>query len=81
MKTLVIDEGGTNTTLLATGRQEVVKIPSGPGMTADGMVRAVLGVTRDWDYQAVSIGYPGPAVDGRPLREPDRYQRVRREQS
>ena len=70
MKTLVIDVGGTNIKLLATGQQEVVKIPSGPEMTADGMVRAVLEAAHDWDYAVVSIGYPGPAVDGRPLREP-----------
>ncbi len=76
MKTLVIDVGGTNIKLLATGQQfatgqqEVVKIPSGPEMTADGMVRAVLGAAHDWDYEVVSIGYPGPVVDGRPLREP-----------
>ncbi len=70
MKTLVIDVGGTHIKLLATGQKEVVKIPSGPEMTAEGMVRAVLEATRGWDYQAVSIGYPGPVVDGRPLREP-----------
>jgi polyphosphate glucokinase len=70
MKTLVIDVGGTNIKLLATGQQEVCKIPSGPEMTADGMIRAVLGATHDWDYEVVSIGYPGPVVDGRPLREP-----------
>jgi predicted NBD/HSP70 family sugar kinase len=70
MKTLVIDVGGTNIKLLATGQQEVVKIPSGPEMTADGMIRVVLEATHDWDYEVVSIGYPGPVVDGRPLREP-----------
>ena len=39
-------------------------------MTADEMVRAVLEATHDWDYEVVSIGYPGPVVDGKPLREP-----------
>ena len=70
MNTLVIDVGGTNLKLSATGRQQVVKIPSGPSMTAEEMVRATLAATHDWDFQAVSIGYPGPVVDGRPLREP-----------
>jgi predicted NBD/HSP70 family sugar kinase len=70
MKTLVIDVGGTHIKLLATGRQEVLKISSGLEMTADGMVRAVLGAAADWDYEVLSIGYPGPVVDGRPLREP-----------
>ena len=70
MKTLAIDVGGTNIKLLATGQLEVCKIPSGPEMTADGMIQAVLGAAHDWDYEVVSIGYPGPVVDGRPLREP-----------
>ncbi len=70
MSTLVIDVGGTHIKLLATGRQEARKIPSGPSMTAEEMVRDVLRATHDWDYRAVSIGYPGPVVDGKPLREP-----------
>jgi polyphosphate glucokinase len=70
VKTLVIDVGGTHVKFLATGQQEAVRIPSGPSMTAEKMIEAVLGATHDWDYQAVSIGYPGPVVDGRPIREP-----------
>jgi polyphosphate glucokinase len=70
MKTLVIDVGGTHIKLLATGQADVAKIPSGTSMTADAMVRAILDVTHAWDYEVVSIGYPGPVVDGKPLREP-----------
>jgi polyphosphate glucokinase len=70
MKTLVIDVGGTNIKLLASGQQDPVKIPSGPAMTAEEMVRAVLDATHAWDYEVISIGYPGPVVDGKPLREP-----------
>ena len=70
MKTLVIDVGGTHIKLLATGQEDIRKIPSGPRMTADEMVSAVLAATQDWDYQVVAIGYPGPVVDGKPLREP-----------
>jgi polyphosphate glucokinase len=70
MNTLAIDVGGTNIKLLATGQREPVKIPSGPTMTAEKMVRDVLEAARTWDYQRVSIGYPGPVVDGKPLSEP-----------
>jgi hypothetical protein len=70
MKTLVIDVGGTNVKLLATGQKDESKIASGTSMTADAMVRAVLDVAHTWDYEVVSIGYPGPVVDGRPLSEP-----------
>ena len=61
-KILAIDVGGTHVKLLATGQQEAVKIPSGPSMSAEEMVRDALGATHEWDYQVVSIGYPGPVV-------------------
>jgi polyphosphate glucokinase len=70
VKTLVIDVGGTNVKLLATGRRTPVKIPSGPRLTPQRMVREVRAATADWDYAAVSIGYPGPVVNGRPAKEP-----------
>jgi len=34
------------------------------------MVRDVKAVTRDWKYDRVSIGYPGPVTAGHPVREP-----------
>ena len=67
---LVIDVGGTNIKVLATGQKEPVKIPSGPKMTAKKMVKDVRNATTGWDYSAVSIGYPGPVVHGHPLGEP-----------
>jgi len=38
MNALVINIGGTNVKILATGQQEPVKFPSGPAMTATAMV-------------------------------------------
>jgi polyphosphate glucokinase len=67
---LVIDVGGTNVKVLATGQKEPIKIPSGPKMTARKMVKEVRKATSGWKYSAVSIGYPGPVVHGRPLSEP-----------
>ena len=34
------------------------------------MVRGVKAITKDVTYDVVSIGYPGPVIHGRPLREP-----------
>jgi polyphosphate glucokinase len=34
------------------------------------MVEAVRREARDWEYDAVTIGYPGPVVDGRIMLEP-----------
>src|SRR3984893_8952651 len=67
---LVIDVGGTNVKLLATGQKEPHKIPSGPSMTAGKMVSVVKDATRGWKYDRVSLGYPGPIINGHPLREP-----------
>jgi predicted NBD/HSP70 family sugar kinase len=67
---LVIDVGGTNVKVRVSGQKEPVKIPSGPKMTASKMVQEVLAASRDWKYDAVSIGYPGPVIHGHPLSEP-----------
>jgi polyphosphate glucokinase len=69
-KVLVVDVGGTSIKLLASGQKEARKFPSGPKMTAETMVRVAKKTAKDWDYDVVSIGYPGPVVHGRPLREP-----------
>jgi polyphosphate glucokinase len=69
-KVLVVDVGGTSIKLLATGQKEARKFPSGPKMTAETMVRVAKKTAKDWDYDVVSIGFPGPVVHGRPLREP-----------
>jgi len=69
-RVLVIDVGGTNIKLLASGQKEARKFPSGPRMTAETMVRVAKRTAKGWDYDVVSIGYPGPVVHGRPLREP-----------
>ena len=50
MNVLVIDIGGTNVKVLATGQQEPIKFPSGPAMTAKAMVAGVKERTRDWKY-------------------------------
>lgn len=70
MNVLVIDVGGTNVKVSATGRKEPIKIPSGPEMTAQQMVDAVLNATKGWKYEAVSIGFPGPVIHAKPLAEP-----------
>jgi polyphosphate glucokinase len=67
---LVIDVGGTHIKVLATGQKEPVKIPSGAKMTPQRMVKQVREATKDWNYSAVSIGYPAPVVHGHPLSEP-----------
>src|SRR5271156_636651 len=69
-KVLVIDVGGTNVKMLATGQKEPRKFPSGPTMTAQKMVQVVKDGTKDWEYDCISLGFPGPIINGHPLREP-----------
>jgi polyphosphate glucokinase len=75
MKVLVIDIGGTNVKIALMTRPsregvEVTKIPSGPEMSAKQMVVSVVEAAKDWGYEAVSIGYPGPISYGKILMEP-----------
>jgi len=67
---LVVDIGGTSVKLLASGHQTHRSFPSGPKMTPKGMVSGVKKLAADWAYDAVSIGYPGPVLRGRPIAEP-----------
>jgi polyphosphate glucokinase len=67
---LVVDVGGTNIKMLATGQKEARKMPSGPTMTAGRMVRVVKACVKDWEFDRVSLGYPGPIINGHALREP-----------
>jgi polyphosphate glucokinase len=70
MKILVIDIGGTNVKMLASGHEEPRRFPSGPELTPEKMVVGVLSATKDWEYEAVSIGFPGPVLCGQPMTEP-----------
>jgi polyphosphate glucokinase len=69
-KILVIDVGGTNLKISITGQTEAIKVPSGPKMTAAQMATAAKKVSAGWQFEAVSIGFPGPVKNNRPLREP-----------
>jgi polyphosphate glucokinase len=70
MNALVIDIGGTNVKVLATGQKEPRKFPSGPNMTPKQMVSGVKKITSDWKYDVVSMGYPGVVLKGKPAFEP-----------
>ena len=70
MNILVVDIGGTNVKVLATGQSEPRKFPSGSKMTPQQMVSGVKEQARDWKYDVVSIGYPGLVHRGRIVAEP-----------
>jgi len=69
-RVLVIDVGGTNIKMLASGQTEPRRYPSGPTMTPGKMIRVVKKSVRDWKFDCVSLGFPGPIINECPLREP-----------
>jgi polyphosphate glucokinase len=70
MHVLVVDIGGTNVKILATGQAEPRKFPSGPKMTPQQMVSGVKEVAAGWSYDVLSIGYPGRVQHGKVVAEP-----------
>jgi polyphosphate glucokinase len=70
MNVLVVDVGGTSVKILATGQAESRRFPSGPKLTPEQMVSGVKKFAGEWEYDVVSIGYPGLVLQGRVVAEP-----------
>lgn len=70
MKILVVDVGESCVSILATGQETLREFASGPSLTAEEMVSGVLDAAEGWEFDLVSIGYPGPVVRGKPTSEP-----------
>ena len=69
-KILVIDIGGSKVKVLASGQTEPRKAPSGRELTPTRLVETVRQLAEDWEYDAVSIGYPGLVGPAGPRSEP-----------
>jgi polyphosphate glucokinase len=70
MNILVVDVGGTHVKILASREKEKREFDSGPTLTARQMVSSVKKLADGWEYDVVSIGFPGPVVHDRPIAEP-----------
>jgi polyphosphate glucokinase len=70
MNVLVIDIGGTHVKVLATGQETHREFESGSTLTPRRMVAKVRKLVTDWDYDVISVGYPGPVLRNRPVAEP-----------
>jgi hypothetical protein len=67
---LTVDIGGTKVKILATGQTEPRKAPTGKEFTPAKLVETVRALAHDWEYEAVSIGYPGLVGPQGPRSEP-----------
>lgn len=70
MKVLVIDVGGTGVKFRLSSADEVRRFGSGPTLVPDEMVERVKEKTADWQYDRVSIGYPGAVARGQIVGDP-----------
>lgn len=70
MNILVVDIGGLSVKLALTGVAEPRSFPTPPHMTPQQLMQALGEISADWRFDRVSIGFPGPIRDNRPLREP-----------
>jgi len=70
MDVLAVDIGGTHVKILASGQEERQEFESGPKLTPQAMVASIKKLAKDWKYDLVSIGYPGPVRSNRPVTEP-----------
>jgi hypothetical protein len=61
---LVVDIGGTNVKALATGQHDWRRFASNRRLSAKLAVKRVKEMVRDWEYESVTVGYPGPVVHG-----------------
>jgi len=67
---LTVDIGGSNIKILATGKTKTRKYPSSKKLTPTKLVEIVRELAEGWDYEAISIGYPGLVGDHGPSSEP-----------
>lgn len=70
MATLVLDIGGSNVKVWQTGEKDKFKFPSGPELSPEECVRKVTQEVKSFEYDQVSIGYPGDVLHGKPCKEP-----------
>jgi hypothetical protein len=67
---LTVDIGGTKVKILASGQTEPRKAPSGKEFTPARLVETVRSLAHGWEYEAISIGYPGQVGPHGPRSEP-----------
>jgi hypothetical protein len=70
VKILVIDIGGTHVKLWKSGAGPGAKFASGKNLTPDRLLHLFRSHTKTWNYDRISMGYPGEVRTGRPSAEP-----------
>ena len=69
-RVLAIDIGGSHVKMRVSNRRELRRFDSGPDLTPRKMVARVHELTGDWNYDVVSVGYPGVVLLGQVVADP-----------
>ncbi|MHB8253376.1 MAG: ROK family protein [Acidiferrobacter sp.] len=69
-KILVLDVGGSHVKCVVSGHTTPVAFKSGPRLTPARMVKKVLKITKEWHFDAVSVGFPGVVSSDKIMQEP-----------
>ncbi|WP_300211577.1 ROK family protein [Bradyrhizobium sp.] len=67
---LAVDVGGSHVKVMDSRGLTRREFVSGPHLSAREMVKQVKRLTADWSYEVVSVGFPGPVIQNRPVAEP-----------
>jgi polyphosphate glucokinase len=67
---LTVDVGGSHVKVMTDKDRVKREFVSGPDLTPEKMVAKIKDLTKDWVYERVSLGFPGPVGRNRPLKEP-----------
>lgn len=70
MNVLVVDVGGTSVKMLATNAEKSRDFSSDSSLVPLSMVERVKLATKDWNYEAITLGYPGFVGHDGPEEEP-----------
>ncbi|WP_421915630.1 ROK family protein [Mesorhizobium sp.] len=67
---LSIDIGGSHVKVLTSAGGEERRADSGPGLTPRQMIETVNKLAEGLSYDVISMGYPGPVRDNKPVKDP-----------
>lgn len=67
---LSIDIGGSHVKILTSAGGEERRANSGPGLTPQQMIETVKKLADGLPYDVISMGYPGPVRDNKPVKDP-----------
>jgi predicted NBD/HSP70 family sugar kinase len=70
MNIIVVDIGGSNVKIWKSGEADKAKFRSGKKLTPQVLVKKMKEAAGDWQFDRVSIGYPGDVRNGGPTADP-----------